>query len=150
MNSDRRKISLLTNGIIKKLYKVSQPYTSKKYSDEACENFHELVNVLSNVKGVEDLNYGGGRYHNYNDGGYKEYTIDITTVYGTKISGTIQCHFAGTMENPYSSYDMTVNFYKNTDEDIINEGMNNNLTISESELSNIIKESFEKILKLKL
>lgn len=126
MIDDKKKVNYLTNKIIKKLHIASQPYTSHKFSDQAWENLHELIDVLRNVDGVEELNYGGGRYYNFRgEGAYKEYTVDIITSYGTKIKGTIQCHFAGTMEDPYSAYDMTVNFYKNTEENMINEGDNN-------------------------
>lgn len=126
MFNDIKQNKLLTNKLIKTLHKISQPYTSKKFTDNDWRYVQQLIEVLRNVDGVEELYYGGGKYHNFNEGGYKEYNIDILTSYGTKIKGEIRCHFAGTMENPYSSYDMTVNFYKNTNENMINEGINNN------------------------
>ena len=141
MIDDKKKNNYLTDKIIKKLHIASQPYTSHKFSDQGWENLHELIDVLRNVDGVEELYYGGGRYYNFRgEGAYKEYTVDIITSYGTKIKGTIQCHFAGTMEDPYSAYDMTVNFYKNNEKE--NEIMENKkiVKLTESDLHKIIKE----------
>ena len=65
------------------------------------------------MDGVEELIPSGtGPYKQSQEGAYKEYKIDITTVLGSKIEGFIRCHFCGTQEDPWEAYDMTVGFWK--------------------------------------
>lgn len=106
--NEGKESTLLTNKLIKKLYRVAQGFKGV-YHDDNWENAHELMDALSTVEGVSDFNFGGGRYHQVKDGGtYKEYNLEFSTEFGTKICGKLRCHLCGTMENPYSAYDMSI------------------------------------------
>jgi len=106
-------VTRFTNNLINKLYKVAQPYTSHRFRDNDWRHLKTFVNILSNIDGVEELIPSGtGPYKQSQEGAYKEYKIDITTVLGSKIEGFIRCHFCGTQEDPWEAYDMTVGFWK--------------------------------------
>lgn len=120
-------IRRFTDSVIKKLYRVSQPYTSHRFRDNDWRSLRSFVNILREVYGVKELNLSGtGPYKQSQEGAYKEYTLDITTTLGSKIGGFIRCHFCGSQENPWDVYDMTVNFYRN------NETNNDNIMMNES------------------
>lgn len=138
--------TMLANKLIKNLHKVSQPWTSHLFRDNAWENVHKFIEELENVDGVKELYYGGGRYHKQDSNAFKEYKLEIITNYGITLRGEIRCHFAGTMDNPYSAYDMTVNFWKESNKNNkINENMKK-IKLNESDLHDIIKESVKKVL----
>lgn len=150
MNEDKKAIRNHTEKLIRLLYKESREYTSHKFKDTNWEYAKRLLDKLSDIPGIEELNWGGGKYYNMfsGEGGYKEYNIDITTIYGAKIYGTLQCHFAGTIEDPTSSYDMTVNFYKGKNEinenNILKIDNMSKIVLNEKELNQIIQESIKK------
>jgi inorganic pyrophosphatase len=112
--------TLLTNKLIKVLYKIASKYTSKIYTDDAWEGVHALMNNLRSVNGVESLDYGGGRYHsiskNIGEGTYKAYNIKIMTAFNTTISGELRCHFSGTNDDPWSKYDMSISLWRQNEE----------------------------------
>ncbi len=105
--------------IINKLYKVSEPFTRHKYSDTNWQYVKEHVASFGNIEGVEEVCLSAGEYHNYlpgqypdiNNPAYRQYELTIETLYGV-IEGRLICHSAGTMEDPFSSYDMTCTFWK--------------------------------------
>jgi hypothetical protein len=137
-------VTRFTNNLIKKLYKVSQPYTSHRFRDNDWRHLKTFVEILRNVEGVEELIPAGtGPYKQSQEGAYKEYTLDITTTLGSKIGGFIRCHFCGSQENPWDVYDMTVNFYRNNN---IKENNMAKVQISENELKQIVAESVKKVL----
>lgn len=143
-------IKRFTESVIKKLYRVSQPYTSHRFRDNDWRALRSFVNILREVYGVKELNLSGtGPYKQSQEGAYKEYTLDITTTLGSKIGGFIRCHFCGSQENPWDVYDMTVNFYREKeDNNEINENKKTNtmskLYLNEAELTKIINESVER------
>ena len=108
----------LTNILIKKLYKVAQNY-KRLYKDNDWTYLRALMNDLSNVPGVRDFNYGGGKYHQngkeFGESAYKLYTVEIETEFDTIIRGEVYCNFAGTIDGPWSRYDMTVNFWRDSE-----------------------------------
>ena len=108
----------LTNILIKKLYKVAQNY-KRLYKDNDWTYLRALMNDLSNVPGVRDFNYGGGKYHQngkeFGESAYKLYTVEIETEFDTIIRGEVYCNFAGTIDDPWSRYDMTVNFWRDSE-----------------------------------
>lgn len=99
-----------------RIYKIIQPYTSKRCRDDAWENVMELYNVIRNVDGVVDTELRAGVYHNYinkarpNDPAYRDYKLKVKTDFGI-LSGYIRCHAAGTMDDEFSTYDMTISLY---------------------------------------
>lgn len=42
---------------------------------------------------------------------YKEYKFEIELIDGIKINGSLKCHSAGTIEDPFEKYDITVTFW---------------------------------------
>jgi hypothetical protein len=107
-----------TNILIKKLYKVAQNY-KQIYKDNDWRYLKALMADLSNVPGVRDFNYGGGKYHQngkeFGESAYKLYTVEIETEFDTIIRGEVYCNFAGTIADPWSRYDMTVNFWRDSE-----------------------------------
>ena len=108
----------LTNILIKKLYKVAQNY-KRLYKDNDWTYLRALMDDLSNVPGVSNFNYGGGKYHQngkeFGESAYKLYTVEIETEFDTIIRGEVYCNFAGTIDDPWSRYDMSVNFWRDSD-----------------------------------
>ena len=140
-------IRRFTDSVIKKLYRVSQPYTSHRFRDNDWRSLRSFVNILREVYGVKELNLSGtGPYKQSQEGAYKEYTLDITTTLGSKISGFIRCHFCGSQENPWDVYDMTVNFYRETENNNINENNMSKVVISENDIKEMVLATVAKIL----
>jgi hypothetical protein len=42
---------------------------------------------------------------------YKEFKVKIVSTTGIEINGSLKCHSAGTMEDPFSRYDMTLTLW---------------------------------------
>lgn len=141
-------IRRFTDSVIKKLYRVSQPYTSHRFRDNDWRSLRSFVNILREVEGVKELNLSGtGPYKQSQEGAYKEYLVDIETTLGSKIGGFIRCHFCGSQENPWEVYDMTVNFYKDNNNNEINENNMSKIVLNEAQLNQLISESIEKVIK---
>ena len=141
-------VTRFTNNLINKLYKVSQPYTSHRFRDNDWRHLKTFVEILRNVEGVEELiPVGTGPYKQSQEGAYKEYTLDITTTLGSKIGGFIRCHFCGSQENPWDVYDMTVNFYRdNENNNEINENNMSKIVLKEEDLMTLVNESVKKVI----
>ena len=114
------QLSLLIN----RLYTASKPYTQHGYSDEDWHNAKEHIAALRKVKGVTDVTSWSGVYHNYfagtspdiNHPAYREYKLEIDTLYG-KVEGRLICHSAGREDDVFSRYDMTCTFWRKEDFD---------------------------------
>lgn len=141
-------IRRFTDSVIKKLYRVSQPYTSHRFRDNDWRSLRSFVNILREVYGVKELNLSGtGPYKQSQEGAYKEYTLDITTTLGSKIGGFIRCHFCGSQENPWDVYDMTVNFYQdNENNNKINENNMSKVILNEQDLMALVNESVKRVI----
>lgn len=107
---------------INKIYKVTKPYTSHLYSDETWKGVDDITNAIKSLGFECELTIKDGGYRNSlgghtmfangNDVSYwKEYNISITTDTGVMVNGTINCHAAGTVENPFERYDMSLVLY---------------------------------------
>ena len=132
-----KEVRLFTDNLVKKLYKVAQPYTSHRYRDNDWRHLKTFIQILSGVDGVEELIPSStGPYKQSQEGAYKEYRLDITTTLGSRIGGFIRCHFCGPMENPWDVYDMTVSFWKE-DEPI---------SINENDIKNMVSECIKRII----
>lgn len=142
-------IRRFTDSVIKKLYRVSQPYTSHRFRDDDWRSLRSFVNILREVYGVKELNLSGtGPYKQSQEGTYKEYLVDIETTLGSKIGGFIRCHFCGSQDDPWSVYDMTVNFYRDNENNNneINENNMSKIVLKEEELMTLINESVTRII----
>lgn len=142
-------ITRFTNNLIKKLYKISQPYTSKRFRDNDWKYLKRFIEILRNVEGVENLiSTGTGPYKQSQEGTYKEYIVNIKTTLGSKIRGFIRCHFCGSQENPWEVYDMTVNFYRDDENNNnkINENNMSKIVLKEEEFMALVNESVKKVI----
>ena len=116
-----RESTISTNRLIKKLYKVAQNYKSV-YKDNDWKYLKALMADLSNLPGIKNFNYGGGKYHqnskNFGESAYKLYTVEIETEFDTIIKGEVYCNFAGTIDDPWSKYDMSVSFWRDSENSV--------------------------------
>lgn len=91
-----------------RIYKVTHDITSHLYHDE---NWHGVTLV---VDAIESLGYEcevsvkDGGYRENDGARWKEYCLTITTPEGFEIHGTLNCHAAGTVEDPFDRYDMSL------------------------------------------
>ena len=119
---------MLTRTKLKNLiYKKVEKLTSQKFHDESWEGVTQMKNAIQSV-----IDENGGGYYlitSVNDGGYrtskdglsqwKEYWIDIYSNDSDHpvICGTLNCHAAGTVKDPFDSYDMTLVMWLNNSQD---------------------------------
>ena len=141
-------IRRFTDLVIKKLYRTSQPYTSHRFRDNDWRSLRSFVHILEEVDGVKELNLSGtGPYKQSQEGTYKEYLVDIETTLGSKIGGFIRCHFCGSQENPWEVYDMTVNFYRDDENNNkINENNMSKIVLKEEDLMALVNESVKRVI----
>ena len=103
--------STKTRKMINRIYKVVNKFglTSKLYNDEYWAGVSGLMKTIKMVEGVTDayLSVENGGYREHDGSKWKEYNIEIETVDGI-IYGTVKCHAAGTVEDAFSRYDMTM------------------------------------------
>lgn len=98
------------------LYKVAEHMTKSIYSDEDWKHVDALKNILTtNLKAANpDWNIyffvENGGYHTSKDGlnQWKQYNYTIEDENEEVVlEGHINCHPAGTVNDPFSKYDMT-------------------------------------------
>ena len=113
-----------THTIINKIYQLTHSLTSKIYSDESWEGVNSIINTIKevvefynrkddrNLEVVISVENGG--YKTSKDGlnQWKEYNISIEENDNSIIAGVITCHAAGTVEYPFSKYDITIQLWK--------------------------------------
>lgn len=104
--------SALKKKYIRHIYKAldKTKATSRFYSDESWEGKNYVCDVIANVEGVTNFEcwVENGGYRRTNDGvRYKEYRI-LVEFGEISIEGTLTCHSAGTVEDPFARYDITV------------------------------------------
>jgi hypothetical protein len=119
--SINKVISETTNSQIKrkyinKIHKFTHQATSKMYKDEFWEGVDMTLEAINNAIGEDgdvEVTVKNGGYADRIDvfPNYKQYNICITLNCGVIINGVLKCHAAGTIENPFERYDITVNFW---------------------------------------
>lgn len=106
----------LKKKIINKLYKATNDITSHIYSDDNWAAVTNAYNILKTTVGnegdVEMRVENGGYWKQLGEfPNYKEYLITINMNSGVQINGSLKCHSAGTMEDTFSRYDITITFW---------------------------------------
>lgn len=109
----------LINALYKEIYDKSNinKITGRLYHDENWEGVDLVRNEIT--KCMEKVGYDGDLVIYPEDGGYrtskdgmsqwKEYKVVITSSDGVEeISGTLNCHAAGTVKDPFDRYDMSL------------------------------------------
>lgn len=119
MNKENKKSLQNIINRIKKLY-VSK-YMGI-YNDTDWHHVHELAENINNLDGINEVILSAGKYENYFDfdgdkSPIRNYDMNISTAYG-KLHGYIRCFAAGTVNDPFSKYDLLVYIYPINDEDI--------------------------------
>ena len=111
------KETRLTNRLMNQLYKVFNKQFGGIYSDSGWQNVDIALGALQEVDGVADVVCSAGRYENYLNGDgsrppVRRYQLEIQTQFGTQINGELMCHSAGTIEDPFSRYDMSISLWR--------------------------------------
>lgn len=115
---------MLTRTKLKNLiYSKTTKLTSSKYHDDSWQGVSMIKKAINDI--IKE-NGGGyqcfitvhdGGYHTSSDGmsKWKEYWVDIFSNNADHpvICGTLNCHAAGTVEDPFKSYDMSLVIWLN-------------------------------------
>lgn len=107
--------------VIRQLYKVVDPFTHHKYSDENWETVHKLFKTIEDAGYSVSVNAKDGGYRNSMGGNtlwphddsvsyWKEYILTIDDG-NCEVNGRLVASFCGTVDDPYKSYDLTCNFF---------------------------------------
>lgn len=103
-----------------KIYRTVSDYCGKMHSDSAWQDVKTLIGMIESVDGVEDVIVGAGEYFNYTNpekGAHRDYETTVITTFG-KLYGYIRCHAAGTMDDIFKYYDMTISLYPDKKRDL--------------------------------
>jgi len=98
---------------LRRIYNVAEPFTSHVYRDDNWSNVMDLFKTLREQ--VPEVKFTFG----VTDGGYccpgedgmprrKTYDVKATTPEGFDLVGSLHCDAAGSVENPFDQYDMTL------------------------------------------
>ena len=146
---------------INQIYRIVKKYgiDSRKYHDEAWQAIDDYYRAITSL-GCEVELKPCGHLNNVDsmesDGGYcdydpydhmprsKQYAIKIMFEDGMAIDGYIKCMAAGTVSDPFASYDTCMVLWPKSNKVLENKSMEYNLT--EAELKQIVKEAATKIL----
>lgn len=120
--------------IQRNIYKTVSKYCGKMHSDEAWQDVKTLIDMIQSVSGVIEVNVGAGKYVNFFNGEgcpYRDYDTTVVTEFGN-LYGYIRCNAAGTMDDVFKYYDITISLYPDKTKDIseskINEIMDSQKT----------------------
>ena len=99
--------------LIRRIYNATQPLTSHLYKDDNWDGVYRLLDTIKQAAPEVQFTFGAtdGGYSNPGEDGMprrKTYEISGTTPNGKTIVGKLHCDAAGTVENPFSAYDMTL------------------------------------------
>ncbi len=94
-------------GAKNQLYRSISPLTSKMYYDEWWQGKNDVIDALCENGCNVDVWCENGGYRKNSDGvQWKEYKMEIECG-SYKFSAILNCHAAGSVEDPFSKYDMS-------------------------------------------
>ena len=101
---------------INKIYNKVKNLTSHIYKDDNWTAPFEAFEIINNVIEHDgELNVwceNGGYWKGIGEfPNYKEFKFKIELNGGLEINGSLKCHTAGTIEDPFSRYDMTITMW---------------------------------------
>ena len=148
---------------INQIYRIVKKYgiDSRKYSDEhwqAIEDYYRAITSLGcevEMKPCASMNHADsiesdGGYTDYDEYDHmprsKQYAIKIMFDDGMAIDGYIKCMAAGTVSDPFSSYDTCMVLWPKQNNVLENKNMNKQVRLTESELKQVVKEAAMKVL----
>lgn len=111
---------------INKIHKALHEYTSHIFKDNDWRYVKEAIDTIKQLGYEVEVSVKNGGYGNKEIDGMprsKDYQLNIMTPDGFNINGILTCHAAGTMDNPFSSYDMTISLWRN--KEALNEMLTN-------------------------
>lgn len=106
--------------IQRNIYKSVSNYCGKMHSDDAWQDVKTLIGMIQSVDGVNDIHVGAGEYTNFlnpEKGAYRDYQTTVETEFGN-LYGYIRCHAAGTMDDIFKYYDITISLYPDKKRDM--------------------------------
>ena len=108
--------SVVKKKYINKLYKATKEMTSHLYKDDnwtaAFQVFDMMKDTIGNDGEIDVWCENGGYWKGAGEfPNYKEYKFKIELVGGVIINGSLKCHSAGTIEDPFDRYDITITFW---------------------------------------
>ena len=107
--------------VLRRLYKIVEPFTHSKYHDSGWGGVDQMLEALQNAGYDVRMSVKDGGYRNSKGGNtlfagddtvsyWKEFDL-VIPVEDKIVNGVIKAHLCGTMEDPYSSYDLTCTFW---------------------------------------
>ena len=148
---------------INQIYRIVKKYgiDSRIYHDENWQAISDYYKVISSL-GCEVQMKPCGNLNNKDsiesDGGYtdydqtdnmprsKQYYVNIIFDDGMNIDGYIKCMAAGTVSDPFSSYDTCMVLWPKQNNVLEDKNMNKQMRLTEAELKQVVKEATMKIL----
>jgi hypothetical protein len=147
---------------INQIYRIVKRYgiDSKVYHDEnwqAISDYYRAISSLGcevemkpcgHIENIDSMESDGG-YCDYAEDGMprsKQYAVKIMFEDGMNIDGYIKCMAAGTMEDPFSSYDTCIVLWPKSNRMLENKDMNKEIKLTEDELKQLVKEAATKVL----
>lgn len=148
---------------INQIYRIVKKYgiDSRKYSDEhwqAIEDYYRAITSLGCEVELKPCGHLNNADSIESDGGYcdydpydhmprsKQYAIKIMFEDGMAIDGYIKCMAAGTVSDPFASYDTCMVLWPKQNNVLENKNMNKQMRLTEAELKQVVKEAAMKIL----
>ena len=149
---------------INQIYRIVKKYgiDSRKYHDEAWQAIDDYYRAITSL-GCEVELKPCGHLNNADsmesDGGYcdydqydhmprsKQYAIKIMFDDGMNIEGYIKCMAAGTVEDPFASYDTCMVLWPKQNKVLETKNMSKQMRLTEAELKQVVKEAAMKLIK---
>lgn len=148
---------------INQIYRIVKKYgiDSRKYNDEhwqAIEDYYRAITSLGcevEMKPCASMNHADslesdGGYTDYDEYDHmprsKQYAIRIMFEDGMAIDGYIKCMAAGTVNDPFASYDTCMVLWPKQNNVLENKNMSKQMRLTEAELKQVVKEAAMKIL----
>jgi hypothetical protein len=108
--------SQIKKKVINQLYKHTKQFTTHLYKDDnwaaVSQAFKTIEAVIGDSGELEVRVENGGYWKQIGEfPNYKEYKFTIILNNGIEIGGSLKCHAAGTMEDVFEKYDMTITFW---------------------------------------
>lgn len=91
------------------IYKILKPYFNKRWKDEDWSTVNDLVNTLKKSGFTVEVSVPRGGYRSNGGSQWKEYHLTISKDMRT-LHGILSCAAAGTTNDPFKEYDMTLTF----------------------------------------
>ena len=147
---------------INQIYRIVKKYgiDSRKYHDEAWQAIDDYYRAITSLGCEVELKPCGhlnnadsmesdGGYCDYAEDGMprsKQYSIKIMFEDGMAIDGYIKCMAAGTVSDPFASYDTCMVLWPKSNKVLEVKNINKQMSLTEAELKQVVKEAAMKIL----